>query len=286
MPRARSRSEPPDLPRQDPRRALVVDRGEVADRLDLGCGQPRGGARADTRQHPDRERREERRLAARPDDGQAAWLAAVGGDLRDQLRGRDAERARQPRPRPDDGAHGLGQGARVVERRRDLAEVEIALVDPRLFDGGYDLADDRPHLPRVLAVDRHARANEHGVGQRRSASAHDIADTIAVPPRDVVRRRDHAAAVRVAADDERPPSGARAARAPRPPRRRRRGRGGRRSGSPDERRPGGGAAPARYVSSSAMARASASASAAGSPGSRAASAVRATAERRAATARR
>ena len=141
--------EPPDLPRQDPRQLRIGDRGEVADRLDLGCGQPRGGAGADPGQHPDRERREERGLAARPDDGQAAGLAAIGGDLRDQLRRRNAERARQPRPRPDDGAYGLGQRARVVECRRDLAEVEVALVDSRLLDRGHDVADDRPHLPRV-----------------------------------------------------------------------------------------------------------------------------------------
>ena len=87
-------------------------------------------------------------------------LAAVGRDLRDDLRGRDAERAREPRPRPHDGAHRLGERARVVERRRDLAEVEVALVDPGLLDRRHDLADRRPDLARVVAVERVARADE------------------------------------------------------------------------------------------------------------------------------
>ena len=169
-----------ERPRVDPARAVADEPADLAGKhpRELGVARARraspivstpaaaslAAARGpDPGQHPDRERREERRLAARPDDGQPAGLAAVGGDLRDDLRGRDAERAREPRPRPDDGAHGLGERARVVERRRDLAEVEVALVDPGLLDRRHDLAHDRPDLPRVLAVERAARADEHGL---------------------------------------------------------------------------------------------------------------------------
>ena len=149
------------------------------------------------------QRREERRLAPRPDDGQSAGLVPVGRDLRDDLRGRDAERAREPRPRAHDGLHGLGERAGVVEGGRDLAEIEVALVDPGLLDGRHDVAHDRPHLARVLAVERHPRPHEDRLRAAaqglRAGHRRDDAEA----PRDVVRRRDDAAPVRVAADDER-----------------------------------------------------------------------------------
>ena len=119
---------------------VVAERGEAADRLDPGRPQPLLGARADPRQHPQRQRREERRLASRPDDGQPAGLAAVGRDLRDDLRRRDARastraacaRARPPapprrararrrtpaRPRRDRGSPRRSRPARPSARRR------------------------------------------------------------------------------------------------------------------------------------------------------------------------
>ena len=88
-----------------------------------------------------------------------------------------AERAREPRARADRGLHGLGERARVVEGRRDLAEVEIALVDPGLLDRRHDVAHERPDLLRVLAGRATCRGRTNvTVGQRRSASAHDIAE--------------------------------------------------------------------------------------------------------------
>ena len=83
--------------------------------------------------------------------------------------------------RAHDRLHRLGERTRVVERGRDLAEVEVALVDPGLLDGGDDLADRRPDLPRVVPVERVPRAHEDACGQRRSASAHDIAEWIPKP---------------------------------------------------------------------------------------------------------
>ena len=119
MPRARSRSSRPTLPRMHAGELVVADRRELPDRLDAEAVQPLLRLRADAGQQPDRERREERRLASGPHDGQTARLAPVGRDLRDDLRRRDAERAREMRARADDRADGLGDGARVVERRGD-----------------------------------------------------------------------------------------------------------------------------------------------------------------------
>ena len=82
---------------------------------------------------------------------------------------RDAERAREPRPRAHDRAHRLRERARVVEDRRDLAEVEVPLVDPRLLDRRDDLADRRPDLARVVLVERVPRPDEDGL--RAAATA-------------------------------------------------------------------------------------------------------------------
>ena len=89
--RARSRSKP-DLARQEPPELCVGQGGERADRLQARCSQPSLGARADPGQSAHVERREERGLAARGDDRQPAWLAAVARDLGDDLRGRDRSR--------------------------------------------------------------------------------------------------------------------------------------------------------------------------------------------------
>ena len=85
----------------------------------------------------------------------------------------------------------------------DRAEVEVALVDPDLLDPGHDLADRAPDRLGVLPVERVARPDEDDVGAapQRLRRAHRRADPEA--PRDVVRRRDDPAALRIAADDER-----------------------------------------------------------------------------------
>src|SRR5262249_39456524 len=49
----------PALPGDPPRELVVAGRRETADRLDAGRGEPLGGTRADTREHPGRERRQE-----------------------------------------------------------------------------------------------------------------------------------------------------------------------------------------------------------------------------------
>ena len=203
---ARSRTSRPTLPGS--RRAELARRRARRARRSSRCRPRRASPRrAARRPGSTRIGNGARNAASRPgpDDREPARLAPVGGDLRHHLRGRDAERAREPRPRLHDGPHGLGERARVVEGRRDLAEVEVALVDPGLLDGRHDLAHDRPDLARVLAVERAARADEDGLraAPERLGARHRRDDAEA--PRDVVRGRDDAAAVRVAADDERHP---------------------------------------------------------------------------------
>ena len=86
---------------------------------------------------------------------------------------------------------------------RDLLEIEVALVDPGLLDRRHDLAHRRPHLARVVAVERVAGADERRLraAAQRLRARHRRVDAEAAG--DVVRGRDDAAAAWVAADDER-----------------------------------------------------------------------------------
>ncbi len=147
--------------------------------------------------------REERRLLPRHDDGETAGLARVAADLGDDLARSDAERARQARPGADRRLHRLGDHARLEEVAGDLAEIEIALVEPRLLDRRDDPAHRRPDVARVLPVERVTRAHEDRVrtAADRLGSAHRRVDAEASC--DVVRRRDDAASLRIAADDQR-----------------------------------------------------------------------------------
>src|SRR5262249_31969207 len=131
----------PDLAAHDTRELVVAELGDLADQLDADGVQPLLGLRPDSRQQPDRERRQELGLAPRANDGEAGGLLAVGRAFGDALRGREAERAREVRARADDGPNGLGDGACVVEPADDALQVEIALVDSRLLDR----RDDLPH---------------------------------------------------------------------------------------------------------------------------------------------
>ena len=180
-------------------------------------------------QEADRERREERRLATRA-DGRQPGRACAGRRRPSPPPSRSRRRAStsQLRPRPHDRLHRLGERPRVVERRRDLAEIEIALVDSRLLDRRDDLAHRRPDLARVVPVERVPRPDEDGVraAPQRLGARHRRVDAEA--PRDVVRGRDDPAPVRVAADDQRHSCARSGPPAPRRRRRRRRGRDARR----------------------------------------------------------
>src|SRR5581483_4961928 len=141
--------------------------------------------------------------ASGADDGEPAGLPPVGGDLRNDLAGCDAERARERGGAADGRLDRLGHAPGGEEVVRDLTQVQVALVQPRALDGRDDLADRGPDGLRVLAVERVAGPYEDGVGTaaERLPAAHRRVD--AEGAGDVVRGRNHAAAVRVAAHDQR-----------------------------------------------------------------------------------
>ena len=203
IPRARSRSSDPTLPGSRRRSASSSSAARSPIVAIPRRAQPLLRARPDAGQEPDVERGEERRLLPGRHDCQPARLAPVGRDLGDDLAGRDAERAGQRGRAANGGLDGLGELAGGEEVRRDLAEVEVALVDPGLLDRGDDLAHRRPDRLRVLAVQVVARPDEDRLraAPERLGAAHRRVDP--ERPRDVVRGRDDPAAVRVAPDDER-----------------------------------------------------------------------------------
>ena len=88
------------------------------------------------------------------DDRDPARLAPVGGDLGHDLRGRDAERAREARRGAHRRLHGLGDRTGAGEVGGEPGEVEVALVEPGALDERHDLAHGGPHRLRVLAVER------------------------------------------------------------------------------------------------------------------------------------
>ena len=100
----------------------------------------------------------------------AARLSGVRRDLRDDLAGRDAQRAREPHPLAHGQLHELGLLARVA-----VGQHEVALVDPDLLDHRRHLAHERPHPARPLPVGLCGRAARtppagSGGGPRRSTS--------------------------------------------------------------------------------------------------------------------
>ena len=230
IPRARSRSSRPTLPRSTTPQIVVRQRGDVADRLDPDARRaaPRLAGRRPGRMRIGNGARNAASLPGRTTVSPPG-LRRSEATFATTFERRDAERARQLGSRPHDCLDRLGERPCIVERGRDLAEVEIALVDARLLDGGDDLADRRPHLARVILVERVSRPDEDRVGAAAQASAHDIAEWMPNAARDVVRSRDDAAAMRVAADDQRHACAGSGPPAPRRRRRRRRGRDARRS---------------------------------------------------------
>ena len=93
---------------ETPDEELGIERGEVADRPDAVFREGGARLRSNAPEPRDRQRVEERGLVARRDDDQAIGLAQVRRDLRDELRGRDADGRGQPDLRPDGG---LDRGA-------------------------------------------------------------------------------------------------------------------------------------------------------------------------------
>ena len=163
MPRARSRSSGSDRARAASRAARRRRAPPAPDRRDAGrrrAAPRRAGPTPGQAAH--RERCEERGLAARRHDGDAARLAPIGRDLADDLRRGDAERAGERGRCAHRRAHRLRDGACAARSRRRRAEVEVALVEPGSLDARHDLARRRPD--GVASTGGRARA---AAGRRR-----------------------------------------------------------------------------------------------------------------------
>ena len=192
-----------DLAGQESGELGVLERGQPPDRLDPGTREPDLRLGSDARELAHGERRQICGLAAGGDDGDAARLARVARHLGHDLARGDAERAREARRAADGRLHGVRDAPGCQEVTRDLADLEVALVEARPLDGGHDIAHGRPYGLRVLAVEGVPGPNEDGVraAADRLGATHRGVDAEA--PRRVVRGRHDAAPARIAADDER-----------------------------------------------------------------------------------
>src|SRR5581483_4871097 len=193
----------PDAARNEAAEISVAERGEIAHRLDAGTPQALFGLRSDAREAPHCERREERSLPPWRYDDEPARLTRIARDFGDDLARRNTERAREARPRAHCGLHRLGHHSRRQEVACHLSDIEVALVDSRLLDGGNDAAHRVPHAAGMLTIERVPRPHEDGLrtAAERLGAAHRGVDP--EPARDVVRGRDDAAPTRIAAYDER-----------------------------------------------------------------------------------
>ena len=156
---------------------------------------------------------EERLHRVGRDHRQTVRLLDVGRDLRDELVRPDADRAREPFALDDLGLQRASVRRRRVERLT-RAEIEIGFVDARLFELIGAGRENRHDAPGDFGVEAPVTRNEDRLrfaatpcrlGETpRSRDWRRRPDTVA--PRQVIRGRDHAAAVsifRVRADNER-----------------------------------------------------------------------------------
>ena len=164
IPRARSRSSGPIVPGSTTRSSASPRAARSPIVFTPAAASADLGLRPDAGQRAHGERSEEPRLLPRRHDRDPARLAPVGGDLADDLRRRDAERARERGRGAHRRLHRLGHGPGAGERGHDGAEIEVALVDPDLLDARHDLADRAPDRLRVLPVERVARPDEDDLG--------------------------------------------------------------------------------------------------------------------------
>ena len=203
-PTARSTSEAPCLPKRRTRasggraaRSPMVTTPKSRKRL--------GRLPAHAPQARDRERREERRLAARRHDDQAVGLPEVGRDLGDQLRRGHAHRGRQADLLVDRGLDRAPDRLAVAEQRPRPGHVEERLVDRDRLHLGREPAQDRHDLAADLLVLAPVDRQEHALRAQaaRRPQRHRRVDAELAG---LVRRRGHdAALVRpAAADDHRP----------------------------------------------------------------------------------
>ena len=130
-----------------------------ADRAQAHRREPLRGLGPDPRDDPQRRARQPpaRLLAAHGDE--PLRLLEVRGDLGDQPVRPDADGQADPRP----VAHLRDELAQHAQRLLGVGHVGVALVEPDLRDDGEPLADQRPHLARLLAVGGEVGREEDGL---------------------------------------------------------------------------------------------------------------------------
>ena len=133
-------------------------RPQLPEREDALFLEPRRGLRPDAEQPADRQRVEHRAHVLRADPREAVRLLHVGGELREQLVVRDADRGGEPGALADallDLARHVLAAAEEADAARD---VEEGLVEREPLDQVRELAEHLEHLARDFAVALEARA--------------------------------------------------------------------------------------------------------------------------------
>jgi len=103
------------------------------------------------------------------EDRQSVRLVEVGGDLRQQLVGRDADRTRQPGRLAHRVLDALRERAGLVGQR---AQVEVDLVDAAVFALGCDARDGGLEESRVMAIGGEIDRQQDRV-RRQAGRLHD-----------------------------------------------------------------------------------------------------------------
>ena len=174
---------------------------DVADRAQPEPGELLLGLLTDAPQRTDRQRVQERDHVGGRDDEQAVGLAAGGGELGDELRRRDADRAGDALLVGDPVADQLADLGRPAEPADRSGDVEEGLVERQRLDHRGDRPEDLHHPGGHRGVEPVARLDHGGLRAQPPGPGHRHRGVHAVGPR-LVRRREHDAA-RAAADDHR-----------------------------------------------------------------------------------
>ncbi len=179
---------------------------QVGDRRHAEPGQPVEGGRADAGDDPHRQRRDRPDLGARGDEVDAVGLVELGGELGDELRGAEADRAGEPAgPFGDLGLgpdrHGPDALVGEVERLAGGREVDEGLVERQRFDQRGEVLEDRHHDPAGRPVGAEPAGEERGVGAQPARLVHRHRGVHAVRPSLVRGGGDHPALAEAADDD-------------------------------------------------------------------------------------
>ena len=166
-----------------------LDRGELGHGPDPELGQSLGRARPDAGDQSRRALADGLDHVLRLQDAEAVGLFEIGGDLREQLVGRQADRADQARL----GADLALQLAGARLRRRAVGEVQIGLVQAGDLDPIAEPAQDVHHLARSAPIQPDVARDQRRLGAAPVGDRKRQSRVDAVPARLVGGRHHHAA---------------------------------------------------------------------------------------------